>query len=300
MPQDQALRQRIANLTDADLQRAAVLDEPRRVQADGVFGIRHGLGRRREQRKIGLGAVQDGAEFAGRQIASAGHERQLRIDLSHQLERRPAGGAGAQQVERGVGVAAQTVARLAVHDAFGHELGDDVEAAVEDVGCGMGVVGGDVVLLGIGVAQPLARQEEELGDLDVRRQLAFVQGGGVVEVGPATEQAIDHRCDESLFQFARRPRLLQRQRREESQVEVAIGCGALVERIDDVIGLAEPERQSHHQTRADVADDVIDDRGGVGENFGHQQMVRMSIGAPSRLARCGPRRNDIIVIRSVP
>ena len=47
---------------------------------------------------------------------------------------------------------------------------------------------------------------------------------------------------------------------------------------------------------------VVDNRGGIGENFGHQQIVCISIklGAPSRLPRRGSRRNDTVVIRSNP
>ena len=97
-----------------------------------------------------------------------------------------------------------------------------------------------------------------------------MQRGGVVEVGPAAEQAVDHRRNEPPLQLVRRPRLLQRQRGEEGQVEIAIGSGPPIERIDDVIGLAESQRQSHHQMRTDIADDVIGNRGGIGENLGHQ------------------------------
>ena len=67
MTNDQALRQRVADLPDADLQRAAVAHQPRGMQPDGVFGVADRLGRRREQRKIGLGAVEHRAEFVPRQ-----------------------------------------------------------------------------------------------------------------------------------------------------------------------------------------------------------------------------------------
>ena len=69
MADDQALRQRVADLADADLQRAAVAHEARGMKADGVFGVGDRLGRRREQRKIGRGTVEHRAEFVGRQIA---------------------------------------------------------------------------------------------------------------------------------------------------------------------------------------------------------------------------------------
>src|SRR6202034_1467530 len=39
MAKDQALRQRVAGLADADLQCAAVANETRRMKADRVFGV---------------------------------------------------------------------------------------------------------------------------------------------------------------------------------------------------------------------------------------------------------------------
>ena len=49
MPQDQRLRDRVAERADADLQRAAVRHDARGVQAGGIFGEPDRLARRREQ-----------------------------------------------------------------------------------------------------------------------------------------------------------------------------------------------------------------------------------------------------------
>ena len=130
---DQALRQSIADLPDADLQRTTVTHEASGVKTDGIFGIGDRLRRRREQRKLGRGTVEHRAEFLRRQIAGARHERQFGIDLADQLERRGALRAGAQYVERGVGVAAQAVARNAVDNPLGHQLGDDIESTRQQV-----------------------------------------------------------------------------------------------------------------------------------------------------------------------
>ena len=43
-----------------------------------------------------------------------------------------------------------------------------------------------------------------------------------------------------------------------------------VQRVDDVIGLAEPERQSDHEVGSDIADDVFRDRVGVGKQLWHR------------------------------
>src|SRR3984957_3149706 len=52
MAEDQTLRERIADLADADLQRAAVANEAGRIQADRVFGVGDRLRRRRKQWKF--------------------------------------------------------------------------------------------------------------------------------------------------------------------------------------------------------------------------------------------------------
>ena len=240
------------------------------MKPDRVFGVADRLGRRREQRKIRRRAVENGGKFIRRQIAGARHERQLGIDLADQLERRPALPAGAQDVERGVGVAAQAVARHAIDHTFRDQLGDDVQPARQQVGRGMGIVRGDVMLLRERHVQPFAGQEEELDHLDVGRQFAGMQRAGIRQVGIATKQAIDHRADEAPFEQARGPRLFQRQRRKERQLDRTVGGGACVQRVDDMVGLAEPERQADHEVGADIADDILRDRFGVGKQLWHQ------------------------------
>ena len=166
---DQTLRQRIAHLPNADLQCAAVAHEAGGVQSDGIFGVADRFGRWRKQREIGRGAVEHRAEFIGRQIAQAGHERQLGIDLADQLERCATLRAGAQDIQRRVGVAAQAVAGDAVDDAFRHQLGDDIETARQQIRRGMGIIGRNIVLLRIGRVQPLPGQKEKLEHADVGR-----------------------------------------------------------------------------------------------------------------------------------
>ena len=133
MADDQRLRQGIADLPDADLQRAAVAHEARGMQADRVFGIADRFGGRREQRKVGVGAIEHRGKFVRRQIARPGHERQFRIDLPDQLERSASFVARAHDVEGGVGVAAQAVARLAIDHAFCDKLQHDVQSAFQQI-----------------------------------------------------------------------------------------------------------------------------------------------------------------------
>src|SRR5690242_14891075 len=118
MAHDQSLRQRIADLTDTDLKRTAVAHQPRGMKTDGVFGVRDRLGWRREQWKFGGRTFQHCAELLCRQIARPRHEWQFGVDLPDKLERGLALLAGTQDVEGGIGIAAQAVAR----DAIDHPL----------------------------------------------------------------------------------------------------------------------------------------------------------------------------------
>ena len=262
---DQTLRQSIANLPNADLQRAAVTHEACGMKTDGIFGIGDRLRRRREQRKLGRGTVEHRAEFLRRQVAGARHERQFRIDLADQLERCATLRAGTQDIQRRVGVAAQAVAGDAVDDAFRHQLGDDIETARQQIRRGMGIVGRNIVLLRIRHVQPLPGQKEKLDHLDIGRQRIGMQRLGIGEIGVAAEQAVDHRRDEALLKQGLWSRLFQRQRGKDRQLDRAIGGGACVERVDDVVGLAKPKRQSDHQIGPDIADNILRDRLGVGE-----------------------------------
>ena len=133
MTDDQALRERIANLADTDLKRAAIAHQSRRMKPDGVFRVADRLRRRCEQRKIGFRAIEYGVKFTRRKIALARHERHLRVHLRNKLERDPPIGAGAHQIKRRVGVAAETVASLTIDDPFCHKLQNDIDATCQKV-----------------------------------------------------------------------------------------------------------------------------------------------------------------------
>ena len=269
MADDQPLRQCIADLPDADLQGAAVGHEAGCMKPDRVFGVADRLGRRGEQRKIRRGAFEKGGKFIRRQIAGARHEWQPGIDLADQLERRAALPAGAQDVERGVGVTAQAVARHAIDHTFRDQLSDDVQPARQQIGRGMGIVRGDVMLLRERHMQPFAGQEEELDHLYVGWQFAGMQRAGVGQVGIAAKQAINHRADEAPFEQARGPRFFQRQRRKQGELDRTVGGGTRVQRVDDMVGLAKPERQADHEVGSDIADDILRERFGIGKQLWH-------------------------------
>ncbi|MGX1108915.1 hypothetical protein AB7M47_007298 [Bradyrhizobium elkanii] len=124
------------------------------------------------------------------------------------------------------------------------------------------------------LVQPLSREEEELDHLDVGRKCAVMQRIRIREIRIAAEQAIDHRSDEAPFEQALRLRLFQRQCGEQRQIDGAVGQCPRIQRVDDVVSLAEAERQPDHQFGSDVTNDVLRDRLGVGEQYGHQQWTR--------------------------
>ena len=135
-----------------------------------------------------------------RQIARARHERQFGIDLPDQLERRAALFAGAQQIQRDVGIAAQAVARNAVDDALRHQLGDNVHPRRQQIGTGMGIVGGNIVLLRAGTCSHRPARKKNSITLNVGRQRTCVQRFGIGEIGIAAEQTVDHGRDEAPLQ----------------------------------------------------------------------------------------------------
>jgi hypothetical protein len=104
---------------------------------------------------------------------------------------------------------------------------------------------------------------------------------GIGQVGIAAKQAIDHRADEAPFEQARGPWLFQRQRREQGELDRTVGGGACIQRVDDMVGFAKPERQADHEVGADIADDIFRDRFGVGKQLWHQLRTRGKTGEPT-------------------
>jgi hypothetical protein len=179
------------------------------------------------------------------------------IDLPDEQEIALLARAAGQQIEGDIRVAAQAEAGLAASYALGDELRHHIDAAIEHVAQRMGVIGRDVILLRNGDAEARAGLEEELIDLDIRRQPALVLGDGVGEIGIAGEHPLRKRPDEAPFEAGLRVRFLKGQRGEDAQMHRRIGGGAREHRIGDVIGLAEAERQSEHDLLADAGNDRV-------------------------------------------
>ena len=82
-----------------------------------------------------------------------------------------------QQVGGHIGIRAQAqqARRCFVWRGRGDELRDDIEAALHRIARDVRVIGAQIVLLQMVVAQPGAGLEVELDDLDVRGQAAFAR-----------------------------------------------------------------------------------------------------------------------------
>jgi len=80
------------------------------------------------------------------------HERHLRVRLAHQHDV-PAGAPRLtekrQQVDDHVGVGAEAQLQLAIHHAPREQVRDDIDAAGERIARDMGVVGAQIVPLGL-------------------------------------------------------------------------------------------------------------------------------------------------------
>ena len=92
---------------------------------------------------------------------------------------------------------------------------------------------------------------------------------GINEIRISAEQPLDNGRNEASLEQVGRLGLFQRQRREEGEADGAIGDRARIKRIDDVIGLAEAERQADHEIGADIANDVLRDRLRAGKYLRH-------------------------------
>ena len=275
LPQDQGLRHRLAQCADADLQRTAVRHQARGVQARRVIGKRHRFARRRKQRKVGRGTLKQHVEFAGADGRVAGHERQFGIHLANKQKIDATLVTQRQQIDRQVWITAQTVGSGGLFGAMRYQLANHVDAAVEHALQRLRIVGRDILLLRIRRVQPLAGLEEELVDFDVGRHFAGADRGGVIERRIPGEHTLRNRIEKAMLKLAFRVRWGQRERGEDGEPDRRIDRGLGVQRIDDVIGLAEAERQREHDRLADFLDDGVGDPRRIVEQRRRRPRVRM-------------------------
>ena len=270
LAQQQRLGDGVAQRADADLQRAAVGHQAGGVQADGVVGLGHGRVGRREQRVVALGRVDDEVEEVLAHLGRAGHEGQLLVQHGHHQQRLAQCAALVDKVGRQVGVARQRVAllptRLAAH---GHRLGQHVGALGQHVAHGQAVVAADEALLRGVVAEVVGRLDEELAQLDVGRQRLRAGGLHVGEVRVVAEHAGHQRREEVALQVAGAGGLFQRQRGQDAQRPRRVGRHAVVQRIDQRVGLADAQRQRQVDGAVHAGQQGVDGGVEVGQQQAH-------------------------------
>ena len=241
-----------------------------------MIGQRNGAFGRGIEFEIGLRTVEHVREFSFANLdILAAHIGQLAIDLPNHHEVRLAGGAGIDQLGRDVGIGAEAVAHLAIHLAPRHQLGNEIDLAVENIAPDICIIGADIIRLRPPHAAPAAGEEEEFIDLDIGRQRALAQSFCIVEGWIFSEQTIERRLKKATLQLARWRRPLQGQRRENAQVQAGIGHCARHQGVDDVIGLAQSKRDGEDNRAADRCNDRIDQgvRITVGLWSGRHQMT---------------------------
>ena len=264
---------RVGQGPDPQLQRAAIADKTGGPQTDGVVGQAH-AGRRNGEERIAA-RIQERVEPVGRHRRFVPQEGQVRIDLAqdgHRLARCLAGPQRRHHVQGQVGIAGQAVAVTA---GLGrHHLGDHIKPRIQDFATGMGIIGADIIALGIGIAQQPARRQEELLHRDIRGQRSRAPGPGIVKLGIALIKTLRDRTKQAVGQRIGRLGHFQAEGCIDGQVEGRVGTGPAVKGIGQMIGLAERQRQAQHDALADAGNDL----GHTGIGIAMARRLRAGVG----------------------
>ncbi|RMU41665.1 hypothetical protein ALP29_200310 [Pseudomonas syringae pv. avii] len=215
------------------------------MQTDQVILVTHRHVGRGKQRAVFV-FVQQQVEGFDVQLRVARHVRQVGMDLPKHQNGLPGGapfGDHRQQVEGHVGVAteAQRARPLVVtRDQLRHQI----QAMGVDIAGGVAVIAADVVLLGRRTVEQAARLHEELLDADVGRQLVAAQCGEKFKLRVVTEGAFQKRLEKPRLQTLTGCGASQGQGGVDRQPSLWQLADALVQRVDEPIGLAQPQRHA--------------------------------------------------------
>ena len=267
MAQLQGVHDCIAELADAELQRAAVADQRAHVQRNRILGARNRRIRRTEQPRARI--LQQVVEGVCRDQRVAVHERQLAVDLADQRER-PAARAHLRDLRQQVGGEVRVCAEA--QQARGRftgrrsrdQLREHVQSASQGVACDVRVVRAEIILLQLLAAQPRAGLEEEFDDFDVSGQPALLDQPDVFQLGISAEHALRQRLDQASLEIAAPARHAQRQGRDDREADRRVGERARDEGVDQPVRLADGDRQTQHHVFADAAQGCFDALFGTG------------------------------------
>ncbi len=191
---------------------------------------------------------------------------------------------GTDEVQGHVRIAAEAEAELGLPD----ELGADVDPSVLQQSRGVGVVHAGVALLRLSASQSRARRQEELGDVNVRREPVSALIGGVVRRLIGAEGAVEDRAEKATAQAGANGGPLQGERGQDVELERAILLGAPVQGVGDPHRLSQPEGETEGHPLADSGDERVGERVGVSvsRGCGHDSWC-----IPSALLPAAPRRS---------
>ena len=219
-------------------------------------------------RRLGL---QQDVDLAQIELGFARHVGQVGVDLdgkSQRLADAPARRHVGKHVESDIGVGAEADAILALRMRR-HQLGEHIGAHALQVRCHLRIVEAGVALLHPGVAGPCARLQEELGDLDVGRQALPAQRLDVVDIGVGAEHAIEQGLDETPLQAGAIGGAHQREPCEDAQAEAPVGLGQAIERVGELDGLADADRDGERKVASGAVDDRLGTADGVARTKCH-------------------------------
>ena len=122
----------------------------------------------------------------------------------------------------------------------------------------MRVVAADVVLLGAGVTEARARLHVELDNADIGRRATSLEIRQPAHGRIIAPDTLSDGRQHAGFQIAARRGRIQRQRRDDVQLDARILDGARVKRVEQRVGLADAQRRAQDNALAEAGDDRLD------------------------------------------
>ena len=198
-------------------------------------------------------AIENDGEPIGRDFGRPAHEGQLVIDLSDQGKIGPAPIALGKQVEGHVAIAAEAIAVSPSR----HDLRHDIHALVDQIAHRVGIVGCNIVALRVSIAEPAAGLEEKFIHLDIGRHLARTLRLRIGKARISAHCPLEHGLEETTLEVRAKRRLLERERREDTQLDGPISTGTGEEGIDDMRRLAQAQWQAKDDMPVGASDDTV-------------------------------------------
>ncbi|MNF89600.1 hypothetical protein D3C84_721300 [compost metagenome] len=122
----------------------------------------------------------------------------------------------------------------------------------------MAVVAADVVLLRRRTVEQAARLHEKLLDVDVGGQIVVLQAGEKIQLRIITKNPFDKGFEKALLQPVTQRRTAEAQGGVDRQLTVGQMRDALIQRVDEVVGFAQPQGQAHVNMRRQSCQHILD------------------------------------------